>query len=118
MKVNRLNFTMSYNINTKISNKTSNEKVEGGDNTNTNAVTQVGEAVRAQPLEVRIYNGNFDRALKAFRALVQKERILSVYKERQSYEKPSQKKRRKKNEMKRKFIESQTYSSYKGKFDE
>lgn len=58
--------------------------------------------VQAQPLEVKVYNGNFDKALRAFRALVQKERILSSYKEKQSYEKPSDKRRRKRNEMKRK----------------
>lgn len=60
------------------------------------------EAVQAQPLEVKVYNNNFDKALRAFRALVQKERILSSYKEKQSYEKPSDKRRRKRNEMKRK----------------
>ena len=60
------------------------------------------EAVQAQPLEVKVYNGNFDKALRAFRALVQKERILSTYKEKQSYEKPSDKRRRKRNEMRRK----------------
>lgn len=60
------------------------------------------EAVQAQPLEVKVYNGNFDKALRAFRALVQKERILSSYKDKQSYEKPSDKRRRKRNEMKRK----------------
>jgi len=58
--------------------------------------------VQAQPLEVKVYNNNFDKALRAFRALVQKERILSTYKEKQSYEKPSDKRRRKRNEMKRK----------------
>lgn len=60
------------------------------------------EPVQAQPLEVKVYNNNFDKALRAFRALVQKERILSTYKEKQSYEKPSDKHRRKRNEMKRK----------------
>ncbi len=43
--------------------------------------------------------------MTAFRTLVQKERILSLYKEKQSYEKPSDKKRRKRNEMKRKIME-------------
>lgn len=60
------------------------------------------EAVQAQPLEVKVYNNNFDKALKAFRALVQKERILSAYKDKQTYEKPSDKRRRKRNEAKRK----------------
>lgn len=63
------------------------------------------ESVQALPLEVKVYNGNFDKALRAFRALVQKERILSSYKEKQSYEKPSDKRRRKRNEMKRKRVE-------------
>lgn len=63
------------------------------------------EPVQAQPLEVKVYGNNFDKALRAFRALVQKERILSVYKEKQSYEKPSDKRRRKRNESKRKLME-------------
>lgn len=69
------------------------------------------EAVQAVPLEVKVYGGNFDKALRAFRALVQKERILSTYKEKQSYEKPSDKRRRKRNEMKRK--RSEVYTSEK-----
>ncbi len=63
------------------------------------------EPIQAQPLEVKVYNNNFEKALRAFRALVQKERILSTYKEKQSYEKPSDKRRRKRNEMKRKRLE-------------
>lgn len=63
------------------------------------------EAVQAQPLEVKVYGNNFDKALRAFRALVQKERVLSSYKEKQSYEKPSDKRRRKRNESKRKQLE-------------
>jgi len=64
------------------------------------------EAVVAQPLQVRVYGNNFDKALKAFRALVQKERILSLYKEKQRYEKKSDKRRRKKNEAQRKLFEA------------
>jgi small subunit ribosomal protein S21 len=63
------------------------------------------EPVQAKPLEVIVYNNNFDKALRAFRALVQKERILSTYKENQSYEKPSDWKRRKRNESKRKSLD-------------
>ena len=63
------------------------------------------EAVQAEPIEVRVYGNNFEKALRAFRALVQKERILSTYKEKQSYEKPSDRKRRKRNEMRRKMME-------------
>ena len=66
--------------------------------------TKSNEAVQAIPLEVKVY-GNFDKALRAFRALVQKERVLSTYKEKRAYEKPSQRRRRKKNEAKRKLLE-------------
>lgn len=65
--------------------------------------------IQAQPLEVKVYNNNFDKALRAFRALVQKERILSIYKEKQSYEKPTDKRRRKRNEMKRKQQEINSF---------
>ena len=51
------------------------------------------EPVMGKPLEVIVYNNNFEKAFRAFRALVQKERILSAYKEKQTYEKPSDKKR-------------------------
>lgn len=63
------------------------------------------EPVQAIPLEVVVYGNNFDKALRYFRAKVQKERILSLFKEKQSYEKPSNKRRRKRNEMKRKLME-------------
>lgn len=41
---------------------------------------------------------DFEYALSIFKSIVQKERILSLYKEKQRYEKPSVKKRRKKIE--------------------
>lgn len=66
---------------------------------------KISEAVQAQPLEVKVYGGQFDKALRAFRALVQKERVLSTYKEKQSYEKRTDKRRRKINESKRKQME-------------
>jgi small subunit ribosomal protein S21 len=72
-----------------------------------------GESIQAQPLEVKVYGNNFDKALRAFRALVQKERILSTYKEKQSYEKPSDKRRRKRNESKRKLLEVQNNHGFK-----
>lgn len=71
------------------------------------------QPVEAKPLEVKVYGNNCDKAIKAFRTLVQKERILSVYKEKQSYEKPSDKIRRKKNESKRKRLELENKSSFK-----
>jgi len=63
------------------------------------------QPIEAKPLEVKVYGGNCDRAIKVFRSLVQKERILSIYKEKQSFEKPSDKKRRKRNESMRKNME-------------
>jgi small subunit ribosomal protein S21 len=72
-----------------------------------------GESIQAQPLEVKVYGNNFDKALRAFRALVQKERILSTFKEKQSYEKPSDKRRRKRNESKRKLLEIQNNHGFK-----
>lgn len=104
---------MKFNKNNDRSTQTASK---GGDLTavdlNDNKYAQ-HEPVQAKPLEVIVYNNNFDRALKAFRALVQRERVLSSYKERQTYEKPSQKKRRKKNEMKRKLMELEGYKKDK-----
>ncbi len=79
---------------------------KGGDNSATVPAQFAHiEAIQAQPLEVKVYGNNFDKALRAFRALVQKERVLSSYKEKQSYEKRSDKRRRKINESKRKQLE-------------
>ena len=72
------------------------------------------EPIQARPLEVKVYD-NFDRALKAFRALVQKERVVSNYKEKQRYEKPSDKKRRKRNEHKRKLLDLARRNDYNEK---
>jgi ribosomal protein S21 len=56
------------------------------------------------PIQIIVGN-NFERAFKAFRSLVQSEKILSIFKEKQSYEKPSDKKRRKHNETMRRNYE-------------
>ena len=93
---------MSYDDNFKRHAKF-NKNVESSNLTNDEFAKH--EPVQAQPLEVKVYGNNFDKALRTFRALVQKERVLSAYKENQSYEKPSDKKRRKRNEMKRKRLE-------------
>lgn len=65
------------------------------------------EPVQARPLEVKVYD-SFEKSLKYFRSLVQKERILSTYKEKQRFEKPSDKKRRVRAENKRKLMELET----------
>jgi ribosomal protein S21 len=62
------------------------------------------ESVQAKPLEVKVYD-SFEKAMKHFRALVQKERVLSTFKEKQRYEKKSDKKRRKRAENQRKRLE-------------
>lgn len=98
----------NYSNDYKKTKKFSKKALEGGDSSQVE--TEVNdsfshEPIQAQPLEVKVYHNNFDKALRTFRALVQKERILSNYKEKQSYEKPSDKKRRKRNEMRRKLLE-------------
>jgi small subunit ribosomal protein S21 len=86
---------------------------KGGDTECRDSSTQgISEAIQAQPLEVKVYGNNFEKAIKAFRALVQKERILSAYKETQTYEKPSDKRRRKRNETKRKAMELESKNTH------
>src|SRR5277367_2468890 len=58
------------------------------------------------PTQVKVYN-NFEKAFKAFRTLVQSEKILSTFKEKQAYEKPSDKKRRKHNESINRTLENE-----------
>jgi len=50
-----------------------------------------------KPLEVSVDYG-FEDAFRTFKSLVQKEKVVSLYKERQAYEKPSVKKRRKRRQ--------------------
>lgn len=59
-----------------------------------------------KPLEVNVSEeGGFDRAFRNFRTLVQKDRVLAIFRLKQSYEKPSEKKRRKRSEAKQKRLE-------------
>lgn len=63
-----------------------------------------------KPLEVVVEGDSyksFSDALKNFKGKVQKEKIISLYKERQTYEKPSDKKRRKRKESKEKIFASE-----------
>jgi small subunit ribosomal protein S21 len=81
--------------------------LRGGDTDSRNSsIQEHSDAVQATPLEVKVYNNDCERAIKAFRTLVQKERVLSSYKEKQTYEKPSDRKRRKRNEARRKASEA------------
>jgi len=58
------------------------------------------------PVEVIVHN-NFERAMKIFKSLVQSEKIISLYKEKQAYEKPSVKKRRKSAEAQQRVFEAE-----------
>jgi len=78
----------------------SNVSVKGGDSLN----RTIPESVILKPLQVEVHN-NFDKAFKAFRAIVQKDGVLTKFKEKRSFEKPSVRKRRKKNEAKRARLE-------------
>lgn len=55
-----------------------------------------------KPLEVVVRNGDVDAAIRVLKSMVQKEKILAILKEKQAYEKPSDKKRRKKREAREK----------------
>lgn len=51
-----------------------------------------------KPLEVVVRNGDVDAAARILKSMVQKEKILAILKEKQAFEKPSDRKRRKKRE--------------------
>jgi small subunit ribosomal protein S21 len=97
--------------------KCNQQAVKGGDTTSRESSTPFSDAVQATPLETKVYSNNFDRALKTFRAMVQKERILSQYKEKQTYEKPSDKRRRKRNDANRKTRNEQREENTEHQFD-
>ena len=49
-------------------------------------------------ITIVVRNGNLEQAMRVLKKKVQKEGIIKLYKEKQVYEKPSAKKRRKKKE--------------------
>ncbi len=51
------------------------------------------------PLQVKV-TGSLDGAIRQWKSIVQKEKVISMYKEKSRYEKPSDKKRRKRREAK------------------
>jgi len=85
-----------------IYNQTPNRQSKGGEA----QALEPHTPVYARPLEVKVGDNNFEKAFKIFRAIVQKERIISSLKEKSGYEKPSVKRRRKRNENKRKRLEA------------
>lgn len=60
---------------------------------------EIQDVKEFSPLQVEVGN-NFEDALRRFKSMVQKDKILSLYKEKSHYEKPSEKKRRKRREAK------------------
>lgn len=56
------------------------------------------EHLNITPLEVKVEDGNFEDACRKFKSLFQKERVIGRLKEKQFYEKPSDRKRRKRRE--------------------
>ncbi len=51
-----------------------------------------------KPVEVKVVGDDVEGAIRAFRTIVTRERIMSILKEHSYYEKPSEKKRRKRRE--------------------
>ena len=49
-------------------------------------------------VKILVRNGNLEQAMRVLKKKVQKEGIIKLYKDKQYYEKPSAKKRRKKKE--------------------
>lgn len=54
-------------------------------------------------LKVEVYNGNFEKALRQFKKKVQNSGKLQEVKDRETYEKPSSVKQKKKNAAKRRL---------------
>lgn len=58
------------------------------------------EPIQCKPLEIEVTT-NFEDAFRKFRALVQREKVISKVKEKRAYEKPSDRRRRKNSEYSR-----------------
>ncbi len=65
--------------------------------TNSNYFSHLTQA-EISPLEVKVENDNFEEAYRRFKKLFQNEKIISKLKEKEHYEKPSERKRRKRRE--------------------
>ncbi len=62
-----------------------------------NEVQHPKDGIQCEPLQV-IVTASFEDAMRRFKSLFQKEKIVAQLKEKQAYEKPSVKKRRKQRE--------------------
>lgn len=60
-----------------------------------NSIPEEIEEGYFRPIEVIVRGNNFEKAFKNFRSLVQFEQVISLYKEKQSFDKPSIKRRKK-----------------------
>jgi len=62
-----------------------------------NKESESGDNITCRPLQI-IVNHSFEDAVRKFKSLFQKEKIANRVKEKQAFEKPSDKKRRKQRE--------------------
>ena len=90
------------------SERSSQRPLKGGDS-NFAQTGIPGEAIVCTPLQAVNYDNNFERMFKTFRAMVQKEKIVSQIKENRAFEKPSDKKRRRVKEAARKRFEDEAF---------
>lgn len=58
----------------------------------------IGDELEVKHLEVPVVSGNFEDAFRKFKITVQDDGIITLFKTKQAYEKPSEKKRRKRRE--------------------
>jgi small subunit ribosomal protein S21 len=60
-------------------------------------------------LEVRVYDGNIEKAIKVLKRQLQKEGLFREIKNRSFYEKPSEKEKRKRIEARKKRIKAMKF---------
>ena len=63
-------------------------------------------------MEIRVYDGDLEKALKVLKRRIQKEGLFKEIKKRSFYEKPSDKKKRKQREARKKRLKSMRRRSY------
>lgn len=60
-------------------------------------------------MEVRVYDGNIEKAIKALKRQLQKEGLFREIKKRSFYEKPSEKEKRKRIEARKKRMKAMKF---------
>ncbi len=58
------------------------------------------------PMKIKVHDNNVERALKTLKRLMQKEGFYKEMKKRSFYEKPSEKKKRKQKEARKKMLKA------------